>query len=55
MKKRHDKRGKREENYSCMLLGNNLWSLKAANMADLALRVFHFGVFLLLRLPNYCL
>lgn len=26
-----------------MLLGNNLWSLKAANMADLALLVFHFG------------
>lgn len=26
-----------------MLLGNNLWSLKAANMADLALLVFHFA------------
>ncbi len=34
---------RREKNYSCMLLGNNLWSLKAANMADLALLVFHFG------------
>lgn len=29
--------------HSCMLLGNNLWSLKAANMADLASLFFHFG------------
>lgn len=29
-----------------MLLGNNLWSMKAANMADLAPLVFHFGALL---------
>lgn len=36
-----------------MLLGNNLWSLKAANTADLALLVFHFGECSSSSLPTY--
>lgn len=34
---------RKKKNDSCRLLGNNLWSLTAANMADLALLVYHFG------------
>lgn len=48
--KKRDTRGggwgkTREGNYSHMLLGNNFWSLKVANMADLALLCFHFGAY----------
>lgn len=48
-KKRHtrgqegNREQKRREEKLSMLLGNNLWSMKTSNMADLALLAFHFG------------
>lgn len=47
-KRRRVRRHKR--NQFCKLLGNDVWSLKAANMADLTSFVFHFGALLFLYL-----